>query len=118
MTRHDPRPWRRAFLGAGLRLLTGASLTGSALATRLARPMDLALTTADGGTTRVPGSAIAALRARLRGELLTPDAPEFDAARQIWNAAVDRRPALIARCADPHDVAHALQFADRHDALV
>ena len=80
MTTHDAR---RAFLGAGMRLLTGASLAGSTIAARFGRPMDLTLTTLDGGTTRVPGSAITALRDTLRGDLLTADTAGYDAAREI-----------------------------------
>ena len=35
-----------------------------------------------------------------RGELIAPGDPTYDAARAIWNGAIDRRPALIARCRD------------------
>ncbi len=41
----------------------------------------------------------------------------FDSARRIWNAAIDRRPALIVRCLDVHDIVGALRFGERHDAL-
>ena len=50
------------------------------------------------------------------GELLTPGAAGFDEARRVQNDAIDRRPALIARCAGPHDVAAALRHA-RREAL-
>jgi FAD/FMN-containing dehydrogenase len=45
------------------------------------------------------------------GELLVPGNPAFEEARRVQNAAIDRRPALIARCAGPHDVAAALRHA-------
>ena len=45
------------------------------------------------------------------GELLAPGNPAYDEARQVFNAAVDRRPALIARCTGPADVAAALRHA-------
>jgi FAD/FMN-containing dehydrogenase len=45
------------------------------------------------------------------GELVSPDDERYDDARQVWNGAIDRRPALIARCAGPADVAAALRLA-------
>src|SRR5262245_39803490 len=39
-----------------------------------------------------------ALGGSFRGELLQPASPGYDAARRIWNGAIDRRPACIARC--------------------
>jgi FAD/FMN-containing dehydrogenase len=45
------------------------------------------------------------------GELLLPDDAAFDEARRVENDIVDRRPALIARCAGPADVAAALRHA-------
>jgi FAD/FMN-containing dehydrogenase len=53
----------------------------------------------------------AVLRGRLRGELLEPASPGYDAARVVWNAMIDRRPALIARCRNAADVATSVGFA-------
>jgi FAD/FMN-containing dehydrogenase len=63
-------------------------------------------------------ATVAALRTQLRGELLGPDDPGYDRARQVWNAMIDRRPALIARCAGVADVMTVVKFARAHDALV
>jgi FAD/FMN-containing dehydrogenase len=52
------------------------------------------------------------------GEVLAPGDPGYDDARALHNAAVDRRPALIARCAGSHDVTAALRHARRHGLAV
>jgi FAD/FMN-containing dehydrogenase len=50
------------------------------------------------------------LRRSFAGDLLLPTDREYDAHREVWNAAVDRRPAVIARCTSADDVASALRF--------
>ncbi|MCY7418210.1 MAG: FAD-dependent oxidoreductase [Chloroflexi bacterium] len=45
------------------------------------------------------------------GEVVRPGDPGYDTHRQVWNAAVDRRPALIARCTSVADVVAAIRFA-------
>ena len=48
------------------------------------------------------------------GETLHPGDTTFDAHREVWNAMVDRRPALIARCTGAQDVAAAIRHARQH----
>jgi FAD/FMN-containing dehydrogenase len=55
------------------------------------------------------------LAGSLRGELLRPTSPGYDAARRIWNGAIDRHPACIARCTGVADVVAAVRFARNHD---
>ena len=52
-----------------------------------------------------------------RGQLIGPDSPDYEQARAVFNAVIDRHPALIARCADAADVAHAIRFAREHELL-
>ena len=59
---------------------------------------------------QVPEQAISALGAQLRGELIQPSHARYDEARKVYNAMIDRRPALIARCADVADVIYAVNF--------
>jgi FAD/FMN-containing dehydrogenase len=62
--------------------------------------------------------ALQELRASLRGQLILPKDAEYDAARRIHNAMIDRRPALIVRCAGVADVVAAINFARRHEMVV
>src|SRR5512136_128165 len=57
-------------------------------------------------------------KAHFRGDLLLPGDAGYDEVRQIWNAMIDRRPALIARCRRPEDVVQAVKFARKHNLLV
>jgi FAD/FMN-containing dehydrogenase len=55
---------------------------------------------------------------KLRGKLLQPNDPEYEDARKIWNAMIDRRPAMIVRCAGAADVMASVAFARDHDVLL
>jgi hypothetical protein len=54
---------------------------------------------------------VAALRATVRGEVLVPGDDGYDVARTVWNAMVDRRPAVIVRAAGVADVMTVVDFA-------
>jgi FAD/FMN-containing dehydrogenase len=62
--------------------------------------------------------AIDRLRAGFRGEVLTPEDPGYDAARRVFNAMIDHRPVLIARCARPDDVVRCVGLARERDLPV
>jgi hypothetical protein len=74
--------------------------------------------TKEGAERVVADVALAAFAAGFRGALLRPGAPGYDDARRVWNGMIDRRPALIARCAGPADVVCAVNFARDQDLLV
>lgn len=62
-------------------------------------------------TTVIGAEQTAGLRARFRGALLRPGEEGYEEARRVWNGAIDRHPALIARCAGADDVVEAVRFA-------
>lgn len=63
-------------------------------------------------------SAAQELKSRFHGELILPGDRHYDSARAVFNAAIDRRPALIARCSSSADVIEAVNFARRENLLV
>ena len=64
------------------------------------------------------GRDLARLRRRFQGQVLLPDENGYHRARRVWNAMVDRKPAVIARCASPPDVAAAVGCARAHDLAI
>ncbi len=58
------------------------------------------------------------LRKGFSGRILTPKDDDYDEARKIWNAMVDKRPAIIARCAGTRDVVKAVNFARDNGVLL
>src|ERR1700719_3165012 len=56
-------------------------------------------------------TAIRKLVSQISGHVITPETPDYESARLIFNRAFDRRPALIVRCAGAPDVARVLEFA-------
>ena len=79
---------------------------------------DLRVAAVDGGETIVEDAAVKELKNSLRGPLLSPSEGSYDEARKVWNGMIDRRPALIARCAGVADVIAAVRFARAHRVLV
>ncbi len=65
----------------------------------------------DAGSPPLKASVLDSLRFRLRGTIGLPGDMGYDAARRVWNGAIDRRPSCIIGCADAEDVAHAVRIA-------
>ena len=59
-------------------------------------------------------AALGVFRGTVRGQVILPAEPEYEQARHVYNGAVDRHPAVIARVADVGDVITALRFGREH----
>ena len=61
---------------------------------------------------------ISKLKTEMRGEIVEPGGPTYDAERKVYNAMMDRRPRLIAKCRDAADVMAAVRFGHENNLLV
>ena len=68
--------------------------------------------------TRVQAGKIEELKKGFQGEVILPGDGAYDDARKIWNAMIDKRPAVIARCATTPDVVRAVSFARDNGLLL
>src|SRR5262249_39576193 len=62
--------------------------------------------------------AVRLLRERLHGRLISPGDADYNTARKVWNGRIDRRPALVAFCANQADVVTAVEFARENAVLL
>ncbi len=76
------------------------------------------LRTLGGEAIDLPQDAVSGWKARLRGPVLLPGDPGFEDSRTVWNAMIDRRPALVARCIGTTDVIECVRFAREHNLLL
>lgn len=76
------------------------------------------VTTNSGTPTKLDNSLIEALQERFKGEIIRPADAGYDDARAIWNAMIDKHPALIARCTNSDDVIEAVNFARDNNLLL
>lgn len=73
---------------------------------------------ADDKSRVITTAQVEAFRAQMRGEILDPSSPSYDATRVVWNGMIDRRPTLIARCRNAADVAASIGFARDHGIAI
>jgi FAD/FMN-containing dehydrogenase len=79
---------------------------------------DLRVVTTEGVDKILEGPVVQNFADSLRGRLVHPGDGGYDEARKVWNGMINRRPALIARCAGVADVIAAVRFAREHELLV
>jgi FAD/FMN-containing dehydrogenase len=80
--------------------------------------MGLSIRAAAGGDVALDDAAVGRLRSSISGPLLMQGSPRYDAARTVWNAMIDRSPALIVQCASAADVSAAVRFASAHGLVI
>ncbi len=78
----------------------------------------ISLATPAGAPVEISPEVVDKLKREIRGALLTLGDPGYDDARSVWNAMIDRRPALIVRCAGAADVLAAVRFARDYGLLL
>jgi len=79
--------------------------------------MDTTIKTLGGKDITLSGEKIDKFSSQLTGNLMRATDPGYDEARTIWNAMIDRRPALIVKCLGTADVVSCVKFAREHDLL-
>ncbi len=79
---------------------------------------DLSLRSLDGTVKTIRAEDLQAFGGELRGTLIDAGSPNYDEARTIWNAMIDRRPGLIVRCCGAADAMSAVRFARKHGVMV
>jgi len=79
---------------------------------------DLVVRTIDGSKAALSSEAIDALRGALRGQISFPGEAEYDRARTIWNAMIDKRPAAVVSAAGASDVIRTVRLAAEHGLLL
>ncbi len=77
----------------------------------------VSILTRDGGSIELSGDTLQELAAGLGGSLVTRSSANYEEVRAVWNAMIETRPALIARCTTAADVQRCVRFAAANDLL-
>src|SRR5208283_2647796 len=97
--------WRRVPLSQSSRCGSGGTVTGLSILAAWRRSVCERRVTSlrEIAMTHVAMGEIGELRAAMKGPVIAPGDPGFDEGRRVWNAQIDRRPSVIARCASAAD---------------
>src|SRR5574338_585161 len=79
---------------------------------------DLIIRAYSGGNVSLNTDTINKLRESVRGKVLTSESEYYHETRSIWNAMIDRYPAMIVQCTGASDVVQAVRFGVEHKLLV
>ena len=71
----------------------------------------------NGNKQTLNGEEFEAFTNQVRGTIITPESDSYDDARTIYNAMIDKKPALIVKCSNVADVIACVNFAREHDLL-
>ena len=115
LTTHNPEGYmkRRDFLTTALTVTAATTFPeGNGFAA------DFPAVATKGDKISLSEKAVLDFQKNIRGQVILPSSAEFEAARKIWNGSFDRRPSLIAKCADVGDVVSAVQFARSNNILL
>ena len=69
-------------------------------------------------TAALDAALVDVLKSNFSGQLILPGDASYETARRIWNASIDKHPAVIARCSGTADIASAIDFARTNDLPV
>ena len=104
---------RRDFLATALTVTAGSTFPAG-----LGHAAALSAVGPKGDKVTIGDKVVADLQKSIKGGVVLPDSPDYEAARKIWNGSFNKRPAMVVRCADAKDVASAVQFARSNNVLL
>src|SRR4030095_12989078 len=111
-------PALSAFYSGTASTIDSRTTSTSAMPLREVAMPSISVITNQGQRVALEGQEVAELKSALGDRLLTPSSTGYDEARSIWNAMIDRRPAVIARCESAAEVAQAVRVAATNNLLV
>lgn len=109
---------RRTFCQATVGTATLAAPLSRLFAADASTLADVTAIKLSGERTVIKRAALNELSRGLHGQLVLAGSGDYDAARRVWNRMIDKRPAMIVRCADAADVSRAITFARETELLL